>query len=569
MNRGKCRIPALFLALALLFVFTACGGENTAATMHLIKTEGKVQVDNADGKSVKITENLGLYSGYEVATLADSYGWIALDDAKLAKMDASSDVEIRKKDKLLELYVRSGGLFFDVTEPLAEDETMNIRTSNIMVGIRGTRGWVEVEDENLMCVYLLKGKVECTVFDEDGNVLASEIITAGQAARLVLDGGEASITTAEFDTGRLPDFVVKEIRDGEGGTNAALGGSGTDVPGNPSQQGNQQGNPLQGDAPAAYADVLAGIEGEILYTETLDFEADGSPELLALYFLENENGTGNPVVRASVWREGSEGASELDSVDCDFRSYDWTIISLVESGGRLFLRIHCKDIYESNGINLETGFETYSGSLAQRDGGRSDWKRVEWLRYSQGERKGYGITKYTEDGYADTWEWGHTADEYEAVRGKYHEVKVLACCPDGENLIVTPEPSETGEAYGLDLIAPYVGTYTDEYQGHANYQLIVKEDGSVSIQHMDGSTPDWLQGNGDVPESVHQRVDGAILVTIHENESYIICPAGKKPSVSDDSHHYGLGWEASDRDRIMYVFTTDDGMPTFQDLFVR
>lgn len=48
---------------------------------------------------------------------------------------------------MLELYVRSGSLFFDVTEPLEEDESMDIRTSTMAVGIRGTSGWVEVEDE--------------------------------------------------------------------------------------------------------------------------------------------------------------------------------------------------------------------------------------------------------------------------------------------------------------------------------------------------------------------------------------------------------------------------------------
>lgn len=62
-------------------------------------------------------------------------------------MDASSQVGILKKGKLL--------------------------------GIRGTSGWVEVEDKNRMSVYLLKGEVECTVFSEKDKVLVSETITAG------------------------------------------------------------------------------------------------------------------------------------------------------------------------------------------------------------------------------------------------------------------------------------------------------------------------------------------------------------------------------------------------------
>lgn len=35
---------------------------------------------------------------------------------------------------------------------------------------------------------------------------------------------------------------------------------------------------------AAYADVLREIEGEILYTEIIDFEADGNPELMVFTY---------------------------------------------------------------------------------------------------------------------------------------------------------------------------------------------------------------------------------------------------------------------------------------------
>ena len=156
-------------------------------------------------------ENLGLYSGYGVITRAASYGWINLDDVKLAKMDQESEVEIVKEDKLLEINVSSGSLFFNVTEPLAEDETMNIRTSTMFVGIRGTCGWVETETEDVMNAYLLKGQVECTIVDEKGNILASAMLDAGQTARMEYDGKDASITVEKFSD--IPDFVAEEIDD--------------------------------------------------------------------------------------------------------------------------------------------------------------------------------------------------------------------------------------------------------------------------------------------------------------------------------------------------------------------
>ena len=211
MTRKNNSVFLLFLVFVLLL--PACGSKETAATMHLVRAEGAVSVNDTDGASVALIENLGLYSGYGVATQAASYGWIDLDEAKLAKMDEDSEVEIVKSDKLLELCVQSGGLFFNVTEPLTEDETMNIRTSTMLVGIRGTCGWVYVEDDSLMHVYLLRGKVECSVLGGDSNALASEMLTAGQVARMTLSEGTASIVVEDFSEQDIPAFVMTEIEE--------------------------------------------------------------------------------------------------------------------------------------------------------------------------------------------------------------------------------------------------------------------------------------------------------------------------------------------------------------------
>lgn len=211
MTRKNNSVFLLFLVFVLLL--PACGSKETAATMHLVRTEGAVSVNDTDGASVALIENLGLYSGYGVATQAASYGWIDLDGAKLAKMDEDSEVEIVKSDKLLEIRVQSGGLFFNVTEPLADDETMNIRTSTMLVGIRGTCGWVYVEGDDLMRVYLLRGKVECSVLGEGDNALASEMLNAGQTAQMTLSGDTASIIIEDFSEEDVPAFVMTEIEE--------------------------------------------------------------------------------------------------------------------------------------------------------------------------------------------------------------------------------------------------------------------------------------------------------------------------------------------------------------------
>lgn len=134
--------PALAACLALFLLLAACGSEAEAAAMRLTRTQGDVNVSDGAGVEVALLENLSLYSGYGVGTSQESYAWINLDDVKLAKMDQTSEIAIQKEGKNLEIEVKSGSLFFHVTEPLAEDETMEIRTSTMGVGIRGTCGWV-------------------------------------------------------------------------------------------------------------------------------------------------------------------------------------------------------------------------------------------------------------------------------------------------------------------------------------------------------------------------------------------------------------------------------------------
>ena len=187
------RILALTLALSLLL--TACGGGASAVTMRLKKTEGTVGVSDNGGKDVTPREDLSLYSGYRVDTQTESYAWVSLDEAKLAKLDQDSEIAITKEGKKLEIEVASGSLFFNVTQPLADDESMDIRTSTIMVGIRGTFGWVT---QNTAA--LLEGTVEVTAGEQ------SVTISAGEMAVLT-----ANRTLEVRELPDIPAFVLTEV----------------------------------------------------------------------------------------------------------------------------------------------------------------------------------------------------------------------------------------------------------------------------------------------------------------------------------------------------------------------
>lgn len=209
MKKNVFRIN-LFLLLILVMLLSASCGRNRATTMKLIKTDGEVGVENEKGKSVDLIDNLGLYSGYSIDTQTKSFAWIGLDDTKLTKMDEKSDVDIIRDGKKLELVVNSGGLFFNVTKPLEDDESMDIRTSTTICGIRGTCGWVESQGDTSY-IGLFDGKVECSV-TVDGK---EETVRVNAKERLIVkkDGDHVTCEVKELTYKDVPEFVQVEIAD--------------------------------------------------------------------------------------------------------------------------------------------------------------------------------------------------------------------------------------------------------------------------------------------------------------------------------------------------------------------
>lgn len=160
-------IRYLLLLFIAAFICTACANPRLTARIALAKTEGKIEIVNRRGKDVSPRENLHLFDGYRMGTDVLSYAWMNLDEERLVKLDQESRIEIEKKRKKLEIAVESGSLFFNIAKPLEEDESLDIRTSSMIVGIRGTCGWVEVfGDEGKLRVYLLEGRVACSSGEE-------------------------------------------------------------------------------------------------------------------------------------------------------------------------------------------------------------------------------------------------------------------------------------------------------------------------------------------------------------------------------------------------------------------
>ena len=210
---------SILMALLLLWsmALPAAAAETAAAaTLRLEKAEGTVKVSNASGKSMTVTDGMRLYSGYTIATEKNSYAYVSLDSTKAVKLDASSKAEVRKSGKKLELNAVSGSLFFNVTAPVDKDESLNIRTSTMVTGVRGTSGWVVVIDRFTSRVHLLEGTLTVTSSEPATGQMRQATITGGQTATAALNkpsqaGSQMSLTVTNLQEKQVPGFVAVAV----------------------------------------------------------------------------------------------------------------------------------------------------------------------------------------------------------------------------------------------------------------------------------------------------------------------------------------------------------------------
>ena len=101
-------------------------------------------------------------------------------------------------------------MFFNVTKPLEDDESMDIRTSTTICGIRGTCGWVESRGDTSY-IGLLDGKVESSVTvdgkEETVKINAKEFFVVKK------DGDNVTYEVKELTYKDVPEFVQVEIAD--------------------------------------------------------------------------------------------------------------------------------------------------------------------------------------------------------------------------------------------------------------------------------------------------------------------------------------------------------------------
>jgi hypothetical protein len=154
-------------------------------------------------------DNMKLYSGNALQTGSNGLVDLSLDDTKYLTIEKQSQVVFEKSGKALELKLNSGRLFFNVTEKLADDETMDISTSTMVVGIRGTSGWVDAENSDL---YIGDGTVHVTgINPETGDTIEADF-TAGQKVHVYLISKDGKTVAFELENYTIEDVPREMLR---------------------------------------------------------------------------------------------------------------------------------------------------------------------------------------------------------------------------------------------------------------------------------------------------------------------------------------------------------------------
>ena len=206
MKRTKAGRLLSFLMSVLLVISAAVpvqAATARATTMKLEKTVGSVSVKTQSGSARKISEGMRLYNGNTVKTAKASYAYISLDSSKAVKLDEKSKTTLRQKNKKLELLLKSGKLFFNVSTKLKDDESMNVRTSTMVTGVRGTCGVVENISSDSSKLYLLEGQVSLGG-KNPVTVHGGQVATVQASA----SGDIAVETMKEAD---IPKFAIEEV----------------------------------------------------------------------------------------------------------------------------------------------------------------------------------------------------------------------------------------------------------------------------------------------------------------------------------------------------------------------
>ena len=244
----KYLLRFLVTGMTAILTLSICAGvaaeSYTANIMRLLNYEGDVFIVDENGEYSFLMENMRFNNGESLSTSEGSMASVGLDSSKILTLDAMTQVLFETVKNQMKLTLASGRLLLDVQEKLDENQSLDIETSTMVVGIRGTvvhvtsfdgteeemnRRLMEANptfqelllkmlpdsiDGNISQLVVLEGTASATFRDENGVSRTIEV-KAGEKITLVdrnqderVDGTVAVMQAEKEDLGEATvDFI--------------------------------------------------------------------------------------------------------------------------------------------------------------------------------------------------------------------------------------------------------------------------------------------------------------------------------------------------------------------------
>ena len=393
------RLFAVVLILLMLFI-PACANKNAStseavkevesAAMRLVKAEGSVVLTDEDGSDIPIKEDMRLFSGNALETKKASLAGISLDETKAATLGEISLAKLTQKEKTLSIYLEKGEMYFSVSKPLDADESFDINTSTMTMGIRGTSGYVYAVNNEKCVVILTSGSV--TVVAVTGE---SHELKAGQRVIITIKDGSASFDAAPISPDEYPELLLNELSN----DNVIL------------QEVSDQNEDLNEDiiaAMAAYKEIINRAESydyqlnawEVLFEPKLQKyqyalvtvnATDTIPTLLLRDYTQNYHDyvrvfrynpqTGTVAAPENIICSDQKAVSSLYVNQAD--NGDGLIISVNNSGNGRYYSLHKLTF---SGDTMNTAFE-WEGSITDPMPENLSYHEIEWNDISKADFK--------------------------------------------------------------------------------------------------------------------------------------------------------------------------------------
>ncbi len=201
MKKTIIALVVLGISLAIGFFGAKFADENglfSAKDMRLERYTGQVALSNGS-KTKEAVEGARLSTGDDLRTMLASMAYLLLDETKILAMDEESNILITQDDQFYLVNVVSGSVFFNVTAPLTEEESLEFVTNNVVTGVRGTSGIITYHP----------GSLTTQIIVTSGTVSGTS--STGEVHDL--QAGQVGIVTTQLD-GSVT-FEVKELEQQE------------------------------------------------------------------------------------------------------------------------------------------------------------------------------------------------------------------------------------------------------------------------------------------------------------------------------------------------------------------